>query len=186
MNRISITLLLLLITSCIPTKIAPKFKDEGFKISNAKKFDKSLYKEMAYIFIDPKDADEFYNYIDFKYQLNGIDVGANVPIKLQNQKLFLSYQEIDKEDELFNLPLALIDAKRESNGNTKLFEDSYEYRKGYWYIVLTVYDKNLNNCLNNDHKLRLDVIKYLKLLQEEYLTTHNYQELLLAKKNPDD
>ena len=49
-----------IITSCIPTKIAPRFKNEDYKVMQAKKFERNLPRETSFIFKDPKDADEFY------------------------------------------------------------------------------------------------------------------------------
>ncbi|WP_179315430.1 hypothetical protein [Winogradskyella undariae] len=169
-------------TSCIPVKIAPRFKNQDYKIMLAKKFQKDMPRETSFIFKDSKDAEEFYNYINKKYHLNHIDVGYNVPFELENETLYLSYYEAERTDEKVNLPFALIDAKRESNGNSRLFEGNYGTRTGHWYIILTVYDKNIKNCLIDKHPLKEKTIQYLKELKQEYLTTQNYEELLLTKK----
>ncbi len=64
-----------------------------------------------------------------------------------------------------------------------MFEDCYVSRKGHWYIILTVYDEIIKNCLRDNHPLKTKAIQYLKELKQEYLTTHNYEELLLTKKS---
>ena len=170
-------------TSCIPTKIAPKFKNEDYKIMSAKKFQKKLSKEEAFIFPDPKNADEFYTYINKKYRLNDTNVGVNVPILIEDQTFYLSYKEVEREDKAVNLPLVVVDAKRESTGNAALFENQYVSRTGYWYIVLTVYDKNIKNCLKDNHPLKAKTIQYLENVRQEYLRTQNYEELLFTKKS---
>jgi hypothetical protein len=183
MKRLLVLVFCLVLNSCIPVKVAPKFKNKDYKIMLAKKFQRKMPKEMAFVFKDPKDADEFYSYINKKYRLNHEDVGINVPFELGGQTLYLTYHEAERTDESVNLPLVLIDAKRDSNGNDRLFENSYSTRKGHWYILITVYDDNLKNCLKEKHPMNSQTIEYLKALQKEYLTTHNYEELLFTKKS---
>ncbi len=69
------------------------------------------------------------------------------------------------------------------NGNSRLFEGNYATRTGHWYIILTIYDKDIKNCLVDKHPLKEKTIQYLKDLKQEYLTTQNYEELLLTKKS---
>ncbi|WP_339751864.1 hypothetical protein [uncultured Winogradskyella sp.] len=183
MKKIFIVFLLVTVTSCIPVKIAPKFKNVDYKIMVAKKFQRKLPRETSFIFKDSKDANEFYQYINKKFKLNDIDVGFNVPFQIDGQTLYLTYNEAVREDETLNLPLILIDAKRDSNGNSKLFEGNYSSRKGHWYIILTIYDENIKNCLKDNHPLKSKTIQYLKNLKQEYLNTQNYEELLLTKKS---
>ncbi|WP_299117017.1 hypothetical protein [uncultured Winogradskyella sp.] len=183
MKRILIILVSLTTISCIPYKIAPKFKNEDYKVIKAKKFQRKLPRETSFIFKDPKNADEFYNYINKKFNLNHHNVGLNTPFLLNDKTFYLSYTEIERTDESLILPFAITDLKRSSNGNDSIFEDNYTTRKGYWYIILTVYDEDLKNCLLDKHPMRSDAIRYLKSLKQEYLTTHNYEELLFTKKS---
>ena len=183
MHRLLILTFVLVFSSCIPTQIAPKFKNKDYKVTKAKKFERSLEREMAYIFKDSKDAEEFYNFINKKFQLHHKDVGINVPFQLNNETLYLSYYEVSRNDSSINLPLVAIDAKRQSNGNSPLFERSHTSSNEHWYIVLTVYDENIRNCLKDSHRLKDKTIEYLKVLQIEYLNTQNYNELLLNKKS---
>ncbi len=183
MKKLIILILALSTSSCIPIKIAPKFKNEDYKIMQAKKFQKKMPRQTSFIFKDTKDAEEFYNYINKKYQLDHTDVGFNVPFQLDGETLYLSYHEAERTDETVNLPFVLIDAKRDGSGNSRLFENNYATRKGHWYILLTVYDENLKNCLKDHHPLKVKTIQYLKELKQEYLTTQNYEELLFTKKS---
>jgi len=145
----------------------------------AKKFQRKLPKETSFIFKDPKNADEFYHYINKKFKLNHKDVGLNTPFELSGHNFYLSYKEIGKEDENLNLGLAVFDLVLQEKTGVTMFEDNYSSRKGHWYIVLTVYDENVKNCLLDKHPKRKKIIHYLKKLKQEYLTTHNYEELLL-------
>jgi hypothetical protein len=183
MKKLYILGLGILLTSCIPFKIAPKFKNVDYKVMVAKKFQRQMPRETAFIFKDPKDAEEFYNYINKKFQLHHVDVGINTPFDIEGQTLYLSYYEAERTDESVNLPFVLIDAKRDSNGSDPIFENNYTTRKGHWYILITVYDNDLKNCLKDNHPLNAQTIKYLKDLRKEYLTTFNYEELLFTKKS---
>ncbi|WP_296383133.1 hypothetical protein, partial [Winogradskyella sp.] len=55
-------------------------------------------------------------------------------------------------------------------------------RKDHWYIIITVYDKQIKNCQIENHPMKSKVLEYLKDIKQEYLATHNYEELLFTKK----
>lgn len=181
-NFISI-LILSVLYGCIPVQRAPNIKD--FKVMNAKKFDKTIAPKTTFIFKDPKDADEFYNYINTKFQLKHDNVGYNSPVVVDGVELYLTYYEKEKLNTTLNLPLVIIDKKLEQEDIGPLFENNYTKRTGEWYLMITVYDENLKNCLLKSHPLRPKVLKFLKELKDEYLNTHNYESLLFleASKN---
>jgi hypothetical protein len=58
-------------TSCIPLSFALNIKTDKVKL--AKRFKRDLPKQQGFIFEDPKEADEFYTFINTKYQLPGMD-----------------------------------------------------------------------------------------------------------------
>lgn len=180
MKKFLIFVLAITIVSCIPTQVAPKFK--GHKIMQAKKFKRKLPRETSFIFKDPKDADQFYYYINKKYNLNHKDVGLNTPFLLNGKTYYLTYHEVERTDKTANIGLALFDLVLEDKTGVKVFENNYSSRKGHWYLILTVYDDNVNNCLLNKHPDKSIIIQYLKDLKQEYITTHNYEELLLLTK----
>ena len=169
----------LLVFSCFPVKIAPNI--EGDKLMVAKKFKRSLPKTYALVFEDPKEANEFYNFINTKYELNHVNVEHNVPFVLANETYYFSFYEIEKETKTVNLVPILVDAKRESNGNTSILEDAHTTRKGKWYLVLTASDYNSNDALNPKHPNCKKIEDYLRNLRIEYLNTSNYVEALLRK-----
>ena len=181
MRQLLLLLVFFIFYSCIPLRIAPTIKED--KVMVAKKFKRKLPRQHAFIFEDPKDADEFYNYINIKYELNHIDVGWNVPITIEGEKLFLSYYEVEIPSKTINLIPILIDASLNSNGYNPLFEDEEFTRIGNWYLVLTVTDSDFNDCLKPSYQYQKEIIKYLRALRIEYLNTHEYIQVLLKKKS---
>ncbi len=174
---------LIAFTSCIPYKIAPKFNNQGYKIVKGKKFHKKLDNRTSFVFEDPKKANEFYDYINAKFNLNHKNVGVKTPFTSNRETYYLSYYEVERTDENLVLPLVLVDLKRSSNGNEPLFENNYTLRKGHWYIILTVYDNALKNCLLDNHPKQSEIINYLKNMKAQYLNTSNYNELYFEKKS---
>lgn len=179
MKLTSIILLLIFTHSCIPLRIAPNIK--GDKIMVAKKFKKSLPKQYSLIFNDSKDANEFYNYINTKFELNHNNVAYNVPFTLNDEKFFFSFYETEVSTKSINLVPIATDMVLESKGITPILKESEFTRVGNWYIVLTASDINNEDCLNLNHKSRVKVLKYLRELRVEYLNTTNYLETLFTK-----
>lgn len=169
----------LIFTSCIPLRVAPSIKGE--KLIVAKKFKRNLPRKHSYVFEDPKDANEFYNYINTKYDLGHEDVAYNVPIIINGYEYFLSFHEVEKITKTLNLIPLVIDAGLDSNGYSPLLEDMHSTRTGNWYIVLTVSDSKMNDCLAPNYGDREVVINYLKQERLEYLTTSNYFDALFKK-----
>ena len=180
MKNTAILVLFFLAYSCIPLKIAPKIEDN--KVMLAKKFKRKLPKDYAFIFEDPKDADEFYNYINIKFELNNNDVNYQVPFIVNNSTYYMTFHETEISTKTLNLVPIAIDAKRKSNGNNPILEDAHISRKGHWYLVLTIIDTEGNDCLKPSYKDRSALVNYLKELKKEYLTTVNYYDALLKKK----
>ena len=170
---------LLLFTSCIPLRIAPSIKED--KLIVAKKFKRTLPKKHSYVFEDPKDADEFYNYINTKYELNHEEVEFNVPVLINENEYFLSFHEVEIQTKTINLVPIFIDAGLESKGYSPLLEEHQFSRTGSWYIVLTVSDSKMNDCLSPKFAKREEVIGFLKEVRLEYLETSNYFDALFRK-----
>ena len=183
MKKASIIFISLLLSSCIPYKFAPKFKNEDYKVMKAKKFQRKLANETSFIFKDPKEANEFYNYINTKYSLNHNNVGLNSPIQINDKTYFFTYNEVELTDQTANIGLVFTDLVLDEKLGVTAFENNYSSRKGHWYVVITVYDENLKNCLIDKHLKKQEVLQYLKDMQQEYLKTHNYEELLFTKKS---
>ena len=172
MKKLFILLLAFIITSCISLRKAPTNFTHRIEIAN--KFKRQFPKELAYIFEDPKDANQFYKYINTKFQLNDNDVGLNVPVSIDNNTYFITYHEAEIPDKKLNLLGIVVDATLVVNEMDPLFDDGYVKRYGHWFLALIVYDNNDNNCLSSNYPERKLVLDYLKLLQNEYLNSSKY------------
>ena len=180
MKKLSCYLLILIAYSCIPYKIAPNI--EGEKIIKAKKFKKNLPNFYGFIFEDPKNANEFYNFINAKYNLKHLNVESNVPININNETYYLCFFERERTTETINLIPFIIDADRNSKGKESLLEDFYATRTGFWYLVITVTDPKFKDCLNPNHPQHGEIVNHLKKLKDEYFSTSNYMEAYLKMK----
>ena len=166
--------------SCIPLRIAPTIKTD--KVMVAKKFKRKLTKQYAFIFEDPKDANEFYNYVNTKYELNHNNVEWNVPFVIEVNTFFFSFYETEIPDKALNFLPFLIDAKLEQEVMNPMFKDAYVSRKDNWYLAITVDDAKMKDCLKAEYRKREVILKYLRDLRIEYLNTDNYLEALLRKQ----
>lgn len=180
---LSFVIAALLLSSCIPYSFAPNIKEDKIKI--AKRFKGGLPKQYALIFKDPKDADEFYYFINTKYDLNNESVEDNVPFVIDKKEFYLSFYEAERSTRTLNLLPIFIDAAIDEDVDP-LFEDVYTSRKGHWYIALLVTDNKKNDCLTPNHKDRESVVKYLRALRKEYLNTNNYLEAMLKEKSKNE
>ncbi|WP_374506533.1 hypothetical protein [Flavobacterium sp.] len=180
MKKLCFSLLIILAYSCIPYKIAPKI--EGEKIVKAKKFKKNLPNYFGFIFEDTKNANEFYNFINTKYNLKNQNVESNVPISINNKTYYLSFFERERTTSTLNLLPLAIDTHRNSNNKNPMLEDLYTTRRGFWYLILTVTDNDIKDCLNPNYSQNGEIINYLKELKKEYFSTNNYLETQLKKK----
>ena len=160
--------------SCIPLRIAPKIED--YKITKGKKFKRSLSKRQMFIFEDAKEAGQFYNFVNIKFQLDDTNVYDDVPFEIGGQQYFFAWYEIEIPDKSINLIPVFVDLTLAVADMDTVFEDSYENRKGNWYLAIEVYNDLETDCLVETSLSREAVLKYLRALKKEYLATHNYNE----------
>ncbi|MBQ0908447.1 hypothetical protein KBJ98_07010 [Flavobacterium sp. F-328] len=179
-KKLGLCFLILLFYSCIPLRIAPKI--EGDKIVQAKKFKKDLPNCYGFVFEDKKKADEFYNFINTKYNLKHSNVDSNVPIVINKKTFYMSFFERERISKTLNLLPIVVDAGLQTKGNDPIFEDNYTSRDGYWYIVISVRDAEIKDCLDPNHPEQAIVIKHLKKIKDEYFSTTNYVEAYLKMK----
>ncbi len=183
MKRIALTLLLTVaVTSCIPLRVAPKIQD--YKITKGKRFKKGLPKKTMFVFRDPKDASDFYDYINTKFQLNDYYVDVEVPFQIDGKTYSFSFYEIEKKDKSINLVPLLFDvALNTALGNEDMetylaTDENSVYRKGNYYIAIEVFNQEEKDCLRENSTSRDEVLAYLRELKKEYLSTHNYNEVV--------
>ena len=165
--------------SCIPIRIAPTIQTD--KVMVASKFKRKLPKKHAFIFEDPKDVNEFYSYINIKYELNDQEVGWDIPFEINETVYYFSFYEVDIPDKTLNILPILVDSALEANNNESIFEDSYVSRMGNWFLVITVTDKDNKDCLHPDYIQKEVILEYLRKMRVEYLNTSNYLDALLKK-----
>lgn len=180
MKYLYLALVFLLVTSCIPLRIAPTIKD--YKLTTGKKFKRQLPKDNAFVFEDPKEANEFYNFINTKYSLNHQTVEYNVPINVEGEEFFLSFYETEISDKSINLIPFFANAALENKGVSPVFNDPQVNRKGNWYLALFVYDADMKDCLNSNYPYRIAILNHLKAIKKEYLNTNNYLEAMMKMK----
>lgn len=167
---------LLFLNSCIPIRIAPSISD--YKLTKGKRFKSGLPENTTFVFEDPKEADAFYNYINTKYNLEDYYVDVEVPFKIGDSEYFLSFYEVEIPNKTLNLLPMVVDAALIASDSDAILTDSYESRSGNWYIAIEVFNATEKDCLHEDSVSRDVVLPYLRALKEEYLSTHNYNEVV--------
>lgn len=167
----------LFFVSCIPLQIAPNF--EGGKVFAPKKFKRQLPFNYVYVFEDPKDANEFYEYINAKFQIHYDDATGNVPVSIEDDNYYLTFYEAERATKTVNLVPMLVDNALEDKGYSPVLEDEHVTRKGKWFIALTVTDANLKDGLNPDYFKHDAVVNYVNEMRTEYLNTVHYIEIYL-------
>ena len=168
---------LVFISSCIPLRIAPNIKD--YKLAFGKRFKKGLPKKTVFIFEDPKEANEFYNYVNTKFQLSDYYVDVEVPFDVQGNNYFFSFYEVEIPTKTINLvPLILDGVLTQASDMDPVFDELYATRTGNWYIAIEVFSETENDCLLESSVSRDIVLPYLRNLKNEYLSTQNYNEIV--------
>lgn len=168
--------------SCIPLQIAPKI--EGGKVMVGKKFKRKLPKQYTYVFEDPKDADEFYHYVNAKYQKVYDDAQGNIAVTIDGKQHFLTFYEVERSTQTVNLIPMIVDAALEEKGygSGNGLETVYTTRSGTWYLALTVTDVDYKDSLHPEHEEQKAVVRYVDGLREEYLSTTHYIEVYLKSE----
>ena len=167
-------------TSCIPLSFAPNIKTDKVKI--AKRFKRDLPKRYGFIFEDPKGVDEFYAFINTKYQLPGID--RKIPLWVNKKPLVMNIYERRRTTSTLNFVPILIDAalSDEDSGVPGFFNSFYTTRNEKWFIIITLTDLNGQDALAPDHDKRKANLLYLRNLQKEYFNSANYMEAYFRAK----
>ncbi len=170
------------LSSCIPLRIAPDIDD--YRITRGKSFKRNLPKREMFVFEDPKDADHFYDYVNTRFQLNNENVYDDVPFKLEERQYFFSFYEIEIPDKSINfIPIifdVFVNAALGNEDMDPIFSDGNAgySRVGNWYIAIEVYNDLEKDSLQVNSLSREAVLEYLRTLKEEYLSIHNYNEVV--------
>ncbi len=177
MKYILLCLLTLFIYSCVPIAIAPNL-EEG-KVIRAKKFKRKLPNRYSYIFTDSKAADEFYYFINTKFQRDHQYVEHNVPVEIGGEHYYISFYETDKETQTVNFLTMIIDRALTGKDGSPILEDAYTSRWGTWYIGLLISDEDFNDALNPAYKSHQKIVRYVEELKDEYYRMSNYNQAIL-------
>ncbi|MGB5817988.1 MAG: hypothetical protein WBG90_00790 [Saonia sp.] len=170
------TVSLFLFHSCIPIRIAPSIDD--YKVTKGKKFKRGLPKRQMFLFEDPKEAGHFYDYVNTKFHLNDHLVDTDVPFKILEQQCFFSFYEVEIPTKTVNLVPLIIDGLLDRADMSPVLEDAHSSRTGTWYVAIEVYSDVEKDCLSENSLSRTSVLKYLRTMKKEYLSTHNYNEVV--------
>ncbi len=174
---LSLSILLVLFNACIPLRIAPKIDD--YKVTKGKRFKRSLPKKTVFVFPDPKDEDHFYNYVNTKFQLNDYYVDVEVPFAIDGDEFFFSFYEVEIPTKTINLiPLVVDGILSQAADMDPILEEVHTSRIGNWYIAIEVFSKTEKDCLHENSVSRDSVLTYLREMKTEYLSTHNYNEVV--------
>ncbi len=178
-NFLCVIILISFLSSCIPIRIAPGISD--YNITKGKKFKRSLPKRQMFIFEDPKNANDFYNYINTKYYLKHDNVYDDIPFLIHNEQYFFSFYEVQIPDKAINfipfISSILFNAAIGNFEDAQIKDPSVD-RKDNWYLAIEVYSDLEKDCLSIDSLSREVVLKYLRALKKEYLSTDNYNEVV--------
>lgn len=181
-KTVLLAILEIVLHSCIPIRIAPSIKD--YKITKGKRFKRGLPKKTVFVFEDSKEADEFYNYVNTRFQLEDYYVDTEVPFTIGKDTYYFSFYEVEIHDKAINLFPAIFDvAFSAALGNDEIepiLSDDAEpvLRSGNWYIAVEVFSNIEKDCLREDSISKDVVLPYLRDLKQEYLSTHNYNEIV--------
>ncbi len=152
-------------------RVAPSIEDYEIKV--AKKFKKKLPEKYAFIFEDPKEENEFYNYIKEKYNIENEYAWNNILVIINDKNYFLSFYETEKSTNYLNLFNAAAEVAVESavTGEGTSSGQAKIDRESTWYWVVTVLDSETKDCLAPSYIHKKDVLNYLLELKYEYLNS---------------
>jgi len=181
-KHIYLTILMVVLQSCIPFQFAPNI--DNYKLVKGKRFKNGLPKKTTFVFEDTKEHGEFYDYVNTKYQLNDDFVDIEVPFDIDGATFYFSFYEVVKKNKaLFLLPLAT-DVAMHAATNADEFEPAIANQSNTilegasFYIVIEVYSDKEKDCLRQESSNNQKVLAYLEDLKTEYLNTQNYNEIL--------
>ena len=165
-------LLLLNVSACIPYKIAPNYS-EG-KVVKGKKFIKTFKNRYVFAFNDPKEANAFYTYINYKFQTSYDDDLGNVPIRIEDELAYLTFYELEKTTETYNLFPMMVDGVLSERGVDPVLESQYNF------------DKYSDPCFSSSWFASLLIIRIVVYIKCAYIQKEEKLKLMISlykKKN---
>lgn len=165
MKKVWVFLMVLCFVSCIPLKYAPNIED--YDVVVAKKFKSDLPKRHAFVFEDRNDTEIFMQFIYWKFGRIDMDLKEDIPFDVDGQTYYMTFYERPRESASLNLLPLLIDGE-------VMGEELYDSDGEYWYILITVTDSELRDCLNPAYPDQKKVIYALSQLKEAYMNSDIY------------
>lgn len=146
-----------------------------------KRFVKQLPLRYCFVFKDPKDVNEFYQFINIKLSGYREWKDANLPFQIEETNFNLSFYEVVKTTKTLNLLPILIDERLKEKSYVPLLSEHHNSLRGQLFLVLTVSDDALLDGLSPKHPHCIAIVKYLEDLRKEYLNTNNYIDQFFQK-----
>ena len=181
-SLLRLLLLTVFFQSCLPLRIAPKVED--YKVTKGNRFRKGLPEKRVFVFEDPKEEYQFYDYINTKFDLNDHYVDVEVPFQLEGKDYFFSFYEVHISDKAIDLFPMLVDATvnvmlgNEDFGTYLTTEENSTINNSNYYIAIEVFSNAEPDCLQDNYPNQKAILAYLRTLKEEYLATDNYNEVV--------
>jgi hypothetical protein len=144
------------------------------KVKLVKCFKRDLPKQQGFIFEDPKEAGEFYTFINTKYQLPGMD--RKIPLWIDKKPYITNIYERSRATNTINFVPFIFDLVLSNEGveSHGFFSSFYSSRWEKWFVIITLTDLKGQDALAPEHEKRKANLLYLRNLQKEYLNTANY------------
>ena len=165
--------------SCIPLKIAPQI--QHYKLMKTRRFIRQLPQQHAFVFQDTKVPDAFYQFFNIRFSSLSQWTNENLPINVKGASYFFSFYGVEKTTKTFNLFPFIVDTILEEKGDFRFFERFYTRYRPHAYIVITVRNETLEDCLEPRHPARESLVEFLEAMRKDYLMTNNYIDQLFRK-----
>ncbi len=167
MKYVLIFLFPVIMSSCISIQKAPKI--DTYKLLVAKKFQRKLPKRYAFVFHDPKGANDFYYFIESRFKSNFDNFQWNVTVTIKGRIHNFTIYEVEKSTKTVNLIPIFADLVRHAKDKEALFRDQYSTRSGSWYFAITVTENDYTDCLKSNDAHRQEVLEFLDFLRLSYV-----------------
>lgn len=152
--------------ACIPLRTAPTIKN--YEVQRAKKFKKDLPERYAFIFEDNNPEGYFYNFMDRRFERQGVNVNRFVPIEIDSTTYYMSFYEVKRVQKTVNVLGMIVNDALDPDGD----DDNDISKADYWYIALTVADRMDQDCLDLRYTHQEAIVSFLRQLQLDYLKTY--------------
>lgn len=146
-----------------------------------RRFIRQLPQQHAFVFQDSKAPDAFYQFFNITFSSLSQWTDANLPISVNGASYFFSFYGVEKITKTIHLFPFIVATALEEKGVPRFFEGFYTRHQPHAYIVITVQNEALEDCLEPRHPAREYLVDFLATVRKEYLVTNNYIDQLFRK-----